>query len=427
METPNILKQKAAELQDYYEAYYPQAAPLAAKCFLNTIETTVRKSGDSYFVITGDIPAMWLRDSTSQLMHYVRYAKEDEKLREILEGVLKRQAQMVLVDPYANAFNEFPDNSGFSQDLTDHHPQVWERKYEVDSLCAPIYLGYRYWKATGSTSAFDGEFRKALLKILEVFRVEQDHERSHYSFQRKNCAETDTLPNGGRGNPVGHTGMTWSGFRPSDDRCIYGYLIPSEMMAVQAMTYAAEILEEVYQATETARLFTEMAQEIRKGIQQFGVVNTPEFGEIYAYETDGRGSYVLMDDANCPSLLSLPYLGFCDCEDPIYMRTRSFVLSHSNPYYFTGSALKGIGSPHTPKGYVWPIGITMQALTSKSRDEIISCLDLLTSSHAGTCCMHESIDANDQTHYTRDWFAWANSLFAELLIRVKEAKILENG
>lgn len=425
METPNILKQKAAELQEYYQVYYPKAAPLAAKCFLNTIETTVRKSGDTYFVITGDIPAMWLRDSTSQLMHYVRYAGEDGDLREILEGVLKRQAKMVLIDPYANAFNEFPNGSGYSQDLTYHHPHVWERKYEVDSLCAPIYLGYRYWKSTGSTAAFDGEFREALLKILEIFRAEQDHDHSAYSFERKNCAETDTLPCSGHGNPVNYTGMTWSGFRPSDDRCVYGYLIPSEMMAVQAMKYAAEIFERVYLESEKAGLFTDLAQEIQKGIQKFGVVNHGEFGEIYAYETDGRGNYVLMDDANCPSLLSLPYLEYCDSSDPIYLRTRSFVLSHSNPYYFSGSVLTGIGSPHTPQGYVWPIGIIMQALTSESRDEILSCLDLLTSSHAGTGYMHESINANDQTQFTREWFAWANSLFAELLIRVKNAKILE--
>lgn len=427
METPKILIRKAEELEAYYQEHYQEAAPLVKNCFLNTIETTVKETGDDYFVITGDIPAMWLRDSAAQIMHYVRYACEDTKLQAIIEGVIRRQARMVLTDPYANAFNEAPNGNCYAHDLTEMGPYIWERKYEVDSLCAPVYLIYRYWKASGKTDIFDGRIHDMLLLIRTVFSREQKHGESAYSFERKNCVETDTLPCGGKGNPTGYTGMTWSGFRPSDDRCIYGYLIPSQIMAVKAMEYAEEILRTVYQEEESAGKCRKLAGEIEDGIKRYGITELPPFGKIYAYETDGLGNYVFMDDANCPSLLSLPYLEYCTAEDEVYKNTRAYILSEENPCYFSGSVIKGVGSPHTKKGNVWPIGIIMQALTSGDAEEIKECIDMLLASHAGTDYMHESINADDPEDYTRSWFAWANSLFAELLIRVKELGIYDAG
>lgn len=425
MEIPKILMEKAEELERYYQEYFPKAGPLAKQCFLNTIETTVKKSGEDFFVITGDLPAMWLRDSSYQVMHYVRYAAEEEELQDIIRGIIRRQTRMVLLDPYANAFNEEPNGNGFTGDLTEMNSHIWERKYEMDSLCAPIYLAYKYWKLAGGTDIFDGEWLKMLYQVYRVFKTEQRHEKSEYTFVRPDCPETDTLPCGGLGNPVGYTGMTWTGFRPSDDRCIYGYLVPAQMMGVHALLYGAEMLEEIYGDRDGGLLFRTLAAQMDRGIREYGIVDHEIYGRMYAYETDGLGNYVLMDDANCPSLLSLPYLDCCRADDDIYLNTRKFILSEENPYFFSGKCLKGVGSPHTKDGNVWPIGVTMQALTSQSREEKILCLDMLTNSHAGTCYMHESVNADLPQDYTRPWFAWANSLFAELLIQVMEEGILE--
>lgn len=422
MKIPESLKKRAAMLEEYYRSHYEGLAPLASQCFLNTMETTVKQLEDgSYFVITGDIPAMWLRDSAAQVRPYVKFAKEDPELQKILEGVIAKQAEFVCIDPYANAFNESANGIGHQDDtiLNDH---VWERKYEVDSLCAPLYLGYVYWKTTGIDRIFTKEYYDMIQAIVETFAVEQNHAQSPYYFRRYDCVKTDTLPNKGIGRPVNVTGMTWSGFRPSDDCCSFGYLIPANMMAVCALTYAEEICRECYQETELAQRCHELAEEIQDGVQEYGTVDHPKYGKIYAYETDGFGNYKLMDDANSPSLLAMPYLGYCGKEDPVYQNTRRFLLSTDNPYYFEGSVAKGMGSPHTPHGYVWHIGIVMQALTSDNREEILGCLDLLTKTHAGTNYMHESFDPSKPEEYTRSWFAWANTLFAELLDKLMEEK-----
>ncbi len=422
MKIPEILRKRAAELEEYYAARYAALAPLVSRCFLNTMETTVKQLEDgSYFVITGDIPAMWLRDSAAQVRPYVQFAGEDRELQEILEGIIAKQAALVRMDPYANAFNESANGAGHKDDtvLNDH---VWERKYEVDSLCAPLYLGYHYWKTTGIRRIFTESYYEMIAAIVKTFQTEQDHGKSEYYFQRHNCGKTDTLPNGGRGTAVKVTGMTWSGFRPSDDCCELGYLIPSNMMAVKAMEFADEICRECYGESELAGKCRVLSGEIRRGIERYGVVEHPKYGRIYAYETDGLGRYNLMDDANSPSLLSMPYLGYCDREDPVYQNTRRFILSADNPYYFQGSIARGVGSPHTPEGYVWHIGIIMQALTSVNRGEIEACLDMLAKTHAGTNYMHESFDPSEPEVYSRPWFAWANTLFAELLHKLMEER-----
>jgi len=422
---PEVLKKKGEELETYYQKVYPELAPLVKQCFLNTIETTVKKLGDeSYFVITGDIPAMWLRDSTAQLRPYVKYVKQDPNLNKIIKGVIQKQAELVCIDPYANSFNESANGHGH-KDETELNDHVWERKYEVDSLCAPLYLGYNYWKESEETDIFGDAFRTMIRKILHVFRVEQDHVNSPYRFQRYDCAETDTLPQEGLGNPVLPTGMTWSGFRPSDDRCIYGYLIPANMMAVTALKYASEISAEVYKDLILKKECHELAMEIEIGIQKHGIVEHPIYGKIYAYETDGKGNYTFMDDANSPSLLAIPYLEYRSNKDEVYKNTRAFLLSKDNPYYYSGLYAKGIGSPHTPQGYVWHIGLIMQALTSSRREEILSCLEMISKTHAGCNYMHEAFDPNRPQEYTRPWFAWANTLFAELMEKLMLDKFWE--
>ena len=422
METPKILLQKADEITEKLKGKYPELAPFFKNCFLNTIETTVAKLDDgSYFVITGDIPAMWLRDSASQLSHYIRYANEDDDLKEIIRSVIAKHAYYINIDPYANAFNAVPNSKSHKDETDFYHDLIWERKYEVDSLCASIYLAYQYYMQTLDSSIFTEEFHDMLEVIIAVFKLEQNHfQESCYFFNRTDCPETDTLPNGGKGNEVAFTGMTWSGFRPSDDRCVYGYLVPSNMMAVCALKKAAELLNAGYEDTRLESECRSLAFDIDEGIKAHGIYEHEKFGKIYAYEVDGKGDVRLMDDANSPSLLSAPYLGYCDKDDEIYLNTRKFILSPSNPWYFDGSVAKGIGSPHTGLDKIWHIALTMQALTSTDENEIKECTDMLTSTHAGTFLMHESFNKNDDTDFTRPWFAWANSLFAELMIRLAD-------
>lgn len=422
MEIPKILLQKADEITEKLKVKYPEMAPFFKGCFLNTIETTVTKADDGdYFVITGDIPAMWLRDSAAQLTHYIRYANEDEDLKAIIRSVIARQVQQVCIDPYANAFNIVPNPHSHNDETNFTHPLIWERKYEVDSLCAPIYLAYQYYFTTMDDSVFTEEFHEMLCKIVAVFRDEQNHmERSEYFFNRANCPQTDTLPNGGKGNEVAYTGMTWSGFRPSDDRCVYGYLVPSNMMAVCALKKAAELANIGYEDNKLESECRSLAFDIDEGIHAHGIYDHPKFGKMYAYEVNGMGDVILMDDANSPSLMAAPYLGYAEKDDPIYVNTRKFILSFENPWFFEGSVAKGVGSPHTGQDKIWHIALCMQALTSDNQAEIEKCLKMIADSHAGTFLMHESFNKNDDKDFTRPWFAWANSLFAELMIRLAD-------
>ncbi len=422
MEIPEILLQKADEITEKVQVKYPELAPIFKKCFLNTIETTVTKLDDGgYFVITGDIPAMWLRDSASQLTHYIRYVNEDAELKELVKSVIARHAQYVCLDPYSNAFNAVGRGESHKDKTDFYHELIWERKYEVDSLCASIYLAHQYYSLTGDTSIFTEQFHQMLREIVGVFKREQNHfSRSTYFFHRENCPETDTLPMGGKGNDVAYTGMTWSGFRPSDDRCVYGYLVPSNMMAVCALRKAAEMIGEGYEDTGLESECRSIAFEIDEGIKNHAIYHHEKFGDIFAYEVDGRGNAVFMDDANSPSLLSAPYLGYCSKDDPVYLNTRNFILSTENPCYFEGAAARGIGSPHTGINTIWHIALVMQALTATDENEINQCLEMLSKTHAGTGFMHESFNKDDPTDFTRPWFAWANSIFSELMIRLAE-------
>lgn len=417
---PKILLQKAEELERKTGEKYPQLRPLAKQCFLNTIETTVTKLEDgSYFVITGDIPAMWLRDSAAQLKPYVKYANQDQDLQGILKSVIQKYAFYVNLDPYSNAFNSHVKEMGCGyDDHTDFESGwIWERKYEVDSLCAPLYLAWEYYQVTQDRSIFTEEFRLMIEKIVRTFRIEQNHGRdSQYWFVRNQAwAPSDTLPMNGKGRPVNYTGMTWSGFRPSDDSCKFGYLIPANMMASVALKKAAQLIESGYSDGSLGEQCLRLSAEIEDGIEAYGIVDHPKYGKIYAYETDGFGNYNLMDDANSPSLLAIPYLGYRDAEDPVYQNTRRFILSEDNPYYYSGQAARGIGSPHTPPRYIWHIGLAMQIITSTDEQEKQECLDMISRTHAGTCFMHEGFDVDDPRQFTRPWFAWANTLFAQML------------
>ncbi len=396
----------------------PKLAALYRNCYPNTLETTIKQTADGrLFVLTGDIPAMWLRDSTAQVSHYIPLA-DDEEVRNILRGVIKTQMNYILMDPYANAFNEEANSHGHIQDIPKNDPWVWERKYEIDSLCYPMRLIYLYWqKICDSTSFEETDFKNVCRTVVSLWRTEQRHfENSPYRFTRPDCPRKDTLQNSGMGMPVSYTGMTWSGFRPSDDACVFGYLVPSNMFCAVVLGYIIEIFSKYYaEEADFIKECSSLKDEIEYGIEVYGTYDHPVYGRIYACETDGMGNRRLFDDANVPSLLSAAYLGWCSKDDEMYLRTRRFILSEDNPYYYKGKFAHGVGSPHTPEGFIWHIALSMQGLTSTDPDEIKSILSMLESTDADTGFMHEGFNADDPNDFTREWFAWSNSLFAEFV------------
>ncbi len=394
-------------------------------CYTNTLDTTVKEMPDgTTYVITGDIPAMWLRDSVAQVRPYLVLARQDRKIADLLAGLVKRQFFYIGIDPYANAFNEEANGNCWEHDDTDQMSDyIWERKYEIDSLCYPVQLAYLLWQQTGRTDQFDEAFWKGLETILDVWEREQYHEEcSSYYFRRKGSYFTDTLSRDGKGALVkSGTGLTWSGFRPSDDACTYGYLIPSNMFATVVLGYMVEIVSQVSGQSQRQKAIGKRAgklrQQIREAIETIGITKTEDFGEIYAYEVDGYGQYNLMDDANVPSLLSMTYLGYEPKRPEVAENTRRFLLSDANPYYYKGTAAAGIGSPHTPPSYIWHIALAVEGLTSTDKQEQKRILNTLLETDGGKALMHEGFHADDPGRYTREWFSWANAMYCELLLR----------
>ncbi|MEJ7644776.1 MAG: glycoside hydrolase family 125 protein [Chryseolinea sp.] len=398
-----------------------EIAWLFENCFPNTLDTTVTfqvKDGkpDTY-VITGDIDAMWLRDSTAQVWPYMHFVKKDKRLQELIAGVINRQSFYVVKDPYANAFYNDPNKKGeWSTDATDMKPGVHERKWEIDSLCYPIRLAYHYWKNTGDTTPFDKQWESAVKSTMAVFKDQQRKQGAgSYRFQRNTAHATDTLPIQGKGYPVKPVGLISSAFRPSDDATVFPFLIPSNFFAVASLRQAATMMEEIRKDTVTAKQLRDLGKEVSDALQKHALIDHPQYGKMYAYEVDGFGGRLLMDDANIPSLLSLPYLGAVSISDPVYQNTRKFVWSLDNPFFFKGKAAEGIGGPHVGMDMVWPMSITMKGLTSSDKQEIKKCIQALVATHGSTGFMHESFHKDDPKNFSRKWFAWANTLFGELL------------
>jgi meiotically up-regulated gene 157 (Mug157) protein len=412
------------------KAFLPnkELAWLFENCFPNTLDTTVfyeEVNGvpDTY-VITGDIDAMWLRDSSAQVWPYVPFAAKDVKLKKLIAGVINRQVKNILKDPYANAF--YRDENKVSEwkktDITDMKPGIHERKWEIDSLCFPIRLAHGYWKTTGDTSPFTTDWKESIRLTVQTFK-EQQRKNDHgpYSFQRTTSWATDGVPLSGYGYPVKPVGLICSMFRPSDDATIFPFLVPDNFFAVVALQYAAEILNSVYKDAALANMCNELATEVSTALKKYAIAEHPQFGKVYAYEVNGFGSFNLMDDANNPSLLSLPYLESVSADDTVYNNTRALVLSSENPFFFKGK-FEGIGGPHAGMDMIWPLGITMRALTSNDNKEITECLKMLIASNAGTGFMHESFYKDDPSKFTRKWFAWANTLFGELILHLQNNK-----
>jgi uncharacterized protein len=411
----------------------PDIRRMFRQCLPNTLDTTVytgtNEDGlpDTY-IATGDIPAMWLRDSTAQVWPYLRFAKGEPTLADMYRGLIRRQTQYILTDPYANAFIDnsiIPDTHGSNVAPKDAAKGIWERKYELDSLGSFLRLSYGYLAATGDRTPFDSSWINAISAIIKLIQREQatvsrESTPDLYKFTDANGQPHPSVRLQGYGYPGQSVGLIRTVFRPSDDETVYPYNIPANAMMVVTLRQAADILGRLNQPSLRATA-KKLARNIQAGIRKYGIVRHPVYGKIFAYEVDGYGSTAIMDDPNAPSLLSLPYLGYAADDDPIYAATRRLVLSNANPFFASGSAISGLTSPHTGVlDQVWPIAIIMQALTSTNEKEISVCLKQLKHSHAGTYFIHESINVDDPSVYTRPWFAWANSLFGELILNLSE-------
>lgn len=404
----------------------PELARLFLNCFPNTLDTTVApgtfEGKPDTVVITGDIAAMWQRDSSAQVWPYLELAKKDERLRSLIEGVIRRQTRHILIDPYANAFMadlNAPALEWSRHDQTEMKQGVGERKYELDSLCYPIRLAYGYWKRSGGTQPFDAQWNDAMRTIVRTMREQQRKDGpGPYHFQRSAPSPTETLGEKGFGNPVKPVGLIASGFRPSDDACIFPFLVPSNLFAVTSLRQLAEMADAIVHDSSLANDASLLASEVERALQRHATAST-EQGTIWAYEVDGFGGTVLMDDANVPNLLALPYLGSSP-DAALYARTRAFVWSERNPWFFRGSAGEGIGGPHEGAGMIWPMSQTIYALTSSSTDEIRAAVRMLKAGSAGSGFIHESYWKDDAKNFTRAWFAWANTLFGELIAHLAE-------
>ena len=419
-----VIDKKIKEVQKLLKGN-PKLAWMFGNCFPNTLETTVHYSNasgdDDTFVYTGDIHAMWLRDSGAQVWPYVQFVNQDPKLKKMVRGTILRQFRCICLDPYANAFNLEPNPNGeWMKDFTAMKPFLHERKYEIDSLCYPLRLAYQYWLVTGDASIFDELWIETIHNILTTFREQQrkDGNLGPYRFQRRTERASDTTQNDGWGNPVKPVGLIASVFRPSDDATTFLFLVPSNFMAVSSLRKAAEILTKVNQRIDLATECTALADEVETALKQYAVHQHPKYGPIYAFEVDGFGNQLLMDDANVPSLLAMGYLGDVPMDDPIYLNTRRFVWSEDNPYFFRGKAGEGIGGPHIGYGYAWPMSIMMKAFTAQNDDEIRACMRQLLTTDANTGFIHESFNVENADKYTRAWFAWQNTLFGELVLKL---------
>jgi meiotically up-regulated gene 157 (Mug157) protein len=345
----------------------------------------------------------------------------------MFRGLIHRQARCILLDPYANAFLRDPQSteplSWAAQDLTERRPGVAERKWEIDSLCYPIRLAHGYWRMTGDATPFDAEWREAMRLVVETFRAQQRLDSpGPYRFQRVTESPTDTLGGDGYGVPTRKVGLIHSMFRPSDDACTYPFLIPANFFAVLSLRQLAAMTRSIHGDVKWAEACERLAAEVETALERYGRMRDEQGRVILAYEADGFGNTLFMDDANIPGLMSLAYLGCCSRNDEIYRTTRDQCWSLRNPYFFTGSAAQGVGGPHVGLGMIWPMSIMVRALTSDDDAEIRSCLVWLKNTHAGTGFMHEAFDQNNPAKFTRSWFAWANSLFGELILNVLERK-----
>ena len=392
-------------------------------CFPNALDTTVDFDASGArpdtFVATGETDAMSLRDSAMQVWPYLPIMRNDSTLQQLIAGVINRQTRCILKDPCANAFCKDDSHvSPWKNDLTEMRPGVYERKWALDSLCHPIRLAFHYWKITKDRAPFDESWRNGMLRTLRTFREQQRKTGpGPYRFQRRTEVQGDTLTGDGLGRRARPMGLICSMFRPSDDATLFPFLVPSNFLAVGSLRQGAELLNQVYRDSESAGQCEALADEVERALRDQAVVIHEKHGRILPYEIDGYGNYYCMDDGAVPSLLSLPYFDVVSPGSALYLNTRRFILSDSNPYYCSGKAASGPGGPRVGRDMIWPLALLAQGLTSTDDQEVRQCLLTLQKTHAGTGFMHQAFHKDEPGKFIRPWFPAANTLFGELVLK----------
>ncbi|RED47506.1 glycoside hydrolase family 125 protein [Seonamhaeicola aphaedonensis] len=412
-----VIKKVKKQLKD------PELAWLFENCFPNTLDTTVFYKEENgrplTHIITGDINAMWLRDSTCQVWPYIPYTKKDKKLKKMVAGLINWQADCVLVDPYANAFKkDISEKTHWINDITDMKDELHERKWEINSLLFVIRLAYEYWKVTGDTQVFDDNWEKAMVLIYDTLKEQQRFESpGPYSFMRISQSANEVVANNGYGRPTRKIGMIHATHR-QDDACVFPLYVPDNLMAVVELKHLAEMFENIRNNKKHARLCLEMADQVDEAIKDYAIINHRVFGDMYAFEVDGYGSHILLEESTVPNLMSLPYVGACSVEDFVYQNTRKWLLSDWNPKFVRGKRDEGIGSTHyaEPPKMIWPLSTISRALTANNEDEILFCIEQLKRSNAGTGFIHESYLPDNPDKFTRPWFSWVNTYFGEMIL-----------
>jgi meiotically up-regulated gene 157 (Mug157) protein len=390
-----------------------QTFTMASLAITSLFEKAMTRLEDgTIFVSTGDIPAMWIRDSTWQLRPLLAACNQSGETEEVIAAVSKRQAKYLLIDPYANAFNIEANGFCWHKDFEDQDPWVFERKFEIDSIAAFFDLALRLYRKTNYKNHLDETFWLAAEKCVALIQREMNHDPDSYIFVRENAPTHDYLSHEGKGAPFKNVGLVWSGFRPSDDACVLPFHIPANAHLLSVLGWLSEAAAD-FGRKEISELAIKLALEISDGIRNHGYI-----GDRMAYEVDGLGNAVDLDDPNVPSLLALPYLGWCSPEYFKYQNTREHILSREHKMFVRGLAVEGISSSHTPERNIWPLALAIQGLTTDDKNEQTYLLETLEAITAGTNHNHESVNVDDPTQYTRPWFSWADMTYFHLAIKV---------
>lgn len=509
----------------------PDLYRLFQNSYPNTLDTMVKWHGyaqdengtetdqELSYIITGDIDAMWLRDSASQLHSYARFLTPHSpeghddmgSLNSLWRGLINSHARYVLISPYCHAFQP-PPESGIppSHNGAYQHnkprpaydpSKVFDCKWELDSLASFLQASVAYYERTHDLGFFArhdwvpavrAAVDAAAAMRLGTYDGQGRVQPSAWTFTGWTDRGSETLTNDGLGNPVRANGMVRSAFRPSDDATIFQLLVPANMMWAKYLEEASVIMEELGEGavhaidpakrSAAAGLATEMrdfAAGVRRGIDRDAVVvspHAPGLGEVFAYECDGFGGVNLMDDANVPSLLSMPLFGYAESRfgppppgeeggmvagrdyAQVYRNTRRFILSGANPYFAQGPVISAVGGPHLGPGKAWPMAALVAAMTAFDEEtglvggrggggaggdgggggggdvqEVVAeQLRMVLDSTSGMGVVHESVNSWNEAAFTRPWFGWANGLLGELIMRIegwekKANKLNEDG
>lgn len=424
--TSSIIDNVIDELVDLFED--PDIARIFSNCWPNTLDTTVAAydfndpSNLDSFIITGDIYALWLRDSQNQVQTYIPYAFNDTNLTNLIEGLIQRQANSIILDPFANAFNFNASGEGHQADQRKPpmNLYIFEGKYELDSLMSFLKVSYWHYRYSGDKAVkkfANSAWLAAVASVLKTVNTMQiddgQTENPPYTFERNSLNSLDTLPLSGRGPPVKPFGLSRSLFRPSDDAVTHAYNLAGNMMACVELKHLSELLQVIGEEklkSDADKIGAEICGAIDEVLQKLDT--------SIPYEVDGYGGTLFMDDANIPSLLSIPILGFMSSSHNIYKKTRDQVFSLNNPYFYKGVSGFGVGGPHEGRNFAWPMSLIVAAMTSNNDEEITELLNVLKTTTANTGLMHEAFNVHDASDFTRSWFAWANGLFGELILQL---------